>query len=80
MGEAREDSMEGGGGAGHLGEVLSRGNTGGAVFWVEDLGVIRSNVAEAGGGSCGVPETGDEVKGEILKDGLWREVAAEIWL
>ena len=80
MGPSREDATERGSRIGRLGKVLLRGDTGGVVVWGGDLIVVGANGAEARWSSCGVPETGDEVKGEILKDGLWREVAAEIWL
>ena len=54
--------MEGEVRTGRLGEVLSCGNTGGAVFWGGDLGVVGANGTEAGRTSCGVLATGDEVE------------------
>ena len=62
--EAREDSMEGGGGAGHLGEVLLHGKTGGDVFWGRDISVVGTNGSKTRGSSCGIPETGNEVGGK----------------
>ena len=55
----QEDTVEGGGASGHLREVISYGNTGGAVVWVGYVGVFGANGAEAIGNSCGVFETGD---------------------
>ena len=64
MGAAREDYTEGGGIVVHTGKVLLCSNTGGAVVWGRDMGVVGATGAEARGSSCGVPETGDKVKGE----------------
>ena len=72
--------MEVGGRAGRLRKVLSRGDTGGVVGWCGDLGSDSDNVTEAGGGSCGVPETGDEFKekkaeGRLVEEGGHRQSA-----
>ena len=64
MGAAQEDAIEGGGRAGHIGKVLSRGNKDGAVVWVGDEDVVRANGSEARGSSCGFPETDDEFEGK----------------
>ena len=64
LGADRKDATEGGVRDEHLAKVLLRGNIGGAVVWVRDLSVVRDNGAEARGISCGVPETGDKVKGK----------------
>ena len=50
-----------GGGTGRIGEVLSCGNTCGAVVWVRYLGVVGANGAEAVGSSCWVPATGEKI-------------------
>ena len=63
MGPSQEDALEGGGGTGHLGEVLYRGDTGSVVVWGKDLGVVCAYGTEFTGGSCGVNDTGDEVEG-----------------
>ena len=57
-----ENALEGGGRAGHLGKVLSRGNTCGAVVCGRDVVVVGENGTEARGISCGFSKTGDEVK------------------
>ena len=62
MRAAQEDATEGGGGAGHLGGFLLRVNTGSAVVWGGDVGVVGANGAETRGSSCGVTETGEKVK------------------
>ena len=64
IGETREDATEGGGRISHLGNVLSRGNTGGALVWGGDVGAVGSNGAEVRDSACGFPETGDKVKGK----------------
>ena len=53
-----------------------RGNTGGAVVWGRDVGVVGANGKEAIGILCGVPYTGDKVEGKILRDGLRRKVSS----
>ena len=55
------DATEGGGLTGHIGEVLSHGDTGGVVVRGGDLVVVGANGAEARGGSWGVPETGEKI-------------------
>ena len=61
---SQEDTVEGGGGSGHLRKVLSSRSTGGAVVWGGDVGVFGANESEARGNFCGVSETGDEVEGK----------------
>ena len=60
----QEDATEEGGGAGHLGEVLSCIYTGGVVVWGGKVSVVGTNDAEARKVSCRVPATGDEVEGK----------------
>ena len=77
MGGAWEDIAEGGGGAIHLGEVLLRINTSGDVVWRIDVGVVGANGAEAGGSSCGIPETVNKVKVKeaegSIRGGRWQQ-------
>ena len=40
-----EDAIEGGGGAGHLGKVLSRIDTGVVIVWGKGLSVVDANGA-----------------------------------
>ena len=49
VGPSQEDYTEGGGGAGRIGEVTSRGDTGVVVVvvLVRNLGIIGANGAEA---------------------------------
>ena len=68
LGAAREYATEGGGGAHHMGEVLSRVSTGGADVWGRNMGVVGANGVEARGNSCGVPEIGGEVKGKEAEE------------
>ena len=56
--------------------ILSRGDTGGAVVWGVDVGVVGANGAEYRGSSCGVPETGEKVEGKKAKEGFMRKLAA----
>ena len=56
--------MEGGSGAGHLGKVLLWCNTVGSVAWGGGAVVVGANGAESRGSLCGVPETGEKVKGK----------------
>ena len=74
MGPSQEDALEGGGGTGHLGEVLYRGDTGSVVVWGEDLGVVGANGTEFTGGSCGVHDTGDKVEGKKAEGRLVEKV------
>ena len=53
--------MEGGCGTGRLGKVLLRGNTGGAVVWGREVGVVGANGTDARESSYGVTETGEKV-------------------
>ena len=55
-----EDATEGGGRTGHIGQFLSRNNTGGAVVRGGDVGAFGANGAEAGSILCGFPATGDK--------------------
>ena len=54
--------MEGGGGAGHLGKVLSCVSPGSDVVWGGDVSAVINNGEEVRDIACGVPETGDKVK------------------
>ena len=56
--------MEGGSRAGDLGKVLLWCNIVGSVAWGGDAVVVGSNSAEFRGSLCGVPETGEKVKGK----------------
>ena len=62
MGPSREDATEVGGKAGRFGKFILCGNAGDVVVWGGDSGVVGDNGAEAGGSSCGFPETGEEVE------------------
>ena len=55
--------MEVGSGAGHLGKFLLWCITVGSVAWGRDVVVVGANGAESRGILCGVPETGEKVKG-----------------
>ena len=61
MGAVWEDAMEGGCGTGRLGKVLLRGNTGSAVVWGREVGVVGANGTDARESSYGVTETGEKV-------------------
>ena len=50
-----------------------RSDTGVAVVWGGDLGVVGANCADAGGGSFGFPETGDKVEGKKAEEWLVAE-------
>ena len=71
---SREDYIEGGGGNGRLGKVLSCSNT--AIFQGGDVDVVGGNGTEAGRISCGVPATGYEVEGENAKGRFVAEVGS----
>ena len=73
MGPSHEDATEGRGETGRLGEVLSRGDTCGVVVCGVELSVVGDNGSEAGGSSCGVPDTGNEVEGKKAKGLLMEE-------
>ena len=64
MGVDREDSTEGGGGTGRIGNFLLRSHTGGTVVQGRDVGAVGANDTEAGRSSYGVPDTGDKFEGK----------------
>ena len=59
--------MEGGGGTGCLGKVLSCGSSGSAVVWGKNVGDISKNIAEVRGSECGFPDTGNKVKDKVTE-------------
>ena len=67
MGKDQEVSTEGGGVAGHLGNVLSHRTSGSDDVWSVYVGAIGANGADVRGSSYGFPVTGNKVKGKAAE-------------
>ena len=67
MGAVQEFPTEGGGVAGCLGNYLSCGTSGGAVFGGGDVGAIGVNGVKVRGRSYGFPVTDNRVKGKAAE-------------
>ena len=59
-----KEDTERGGRTGCLSKVLLCYDIGAVIVWDGDLGVVGANGADARGGLCGVPETGEKVEGK----------------
>ena len=58
-----EAAPEVGGGATSVCHVSSGGDTGSPPFWGGDLGFVRGDVQEDGGGTCGVTKEDNRAEG-----------------
>ena len=65
--QAREAATEGGGEATSVRHVLSGGVTDSLTFWGEDLGFVRGNVPEAGGGTRGITKSDNWIEGSATE-------------
>ena len=73
MGAAREVATEGGGVAGRLGNVLSRGTSGSAVVLSVYVGAIGANGAMDRGSVYGFTAIDNKVKGKAAEERIVEE-------
>ena len=70
-----EDALEVGVGTTSFRHILSAGGPGSLTFWGEDLGFVRGDVQESGGGTHGVPKVDNRTEG-VATEG--RDLAAGV--